>query len=466
MKIRQTFALLISLSISVFAEPSTQAPAVVPAKPNIVLFFVDDYGWADMGSRQPDVFESPNIDALQKAGIDFQQTYIPCPTCSPSRATLLTGKHPTRLKFFRHIYDGAENGFDEFARTDREFGILETDPAQVPSRNWLPLQETTYAEALKELGYYNMFVGKWHLGSEEYHPTQQGFDRQFGTSNAGHPKSYYPPYFKNSTVLAEEKERYLTDKLTDGAVEFIEQYDEKNPFMLSFWYYSVHGPHVPRKDLFEHFKGKGLSVPLAKYAAMVAAVDESIGRVQEALEKKGVAENTVVILLSDQGGQFDNPPFRGGKKTDTLYEGGARVPFFVYWPGVTKPDESNDSIVQSNDLFPTLVEMAGGDPKEFKDLDGVSLLSTIKDNSTLHRGEPIFGYRAYEDLYISVRSGDWKLLGHRSGKAKLYNLANDIAEEHDIALANPEKVSELKAMITGWEKKMGVEKYSGFKQQK
>ncbi len=430
------------------------------SKPNIVLFFADDLGWADLGYRNPQ-FESPNIDRLAREGLDFQQCTIACPTCSPSRATLLTGQHPARLKLVRHIPGGAANGFDPFGRTTREFNLLETDPAQFPCRNWLPLENTTYAEALKALGYYNAFIGKWHLGHEEFHPVHQGFDRQTGTCNFGHPASYYPPYFRNSAVLAEEKERYLTDKLTDAAVEFIESYEEEKPFMLSCWYYAVHSPHEGRKDLVKHFEGKGLSGKLAHYAAMVKALDESVGRVRAALERKGLAEDTILIFLSDQGGFFENAPFHGGKLVDTLYEGGARVPFIVLWPGVTKAGSKNNSVVQSTDLFPTLVEIAGGDPAAFAELDGVSLKTIIEKNSLLERSEPIYGYRAYEDLYASVREGDWKLLAYRGGTLKLYNIADDIGEKNDRATSHPEKVAELKAKLAAWEKEMQVEQYSG-----
>ncbi|VGO15757.1 Arylsulfatase [Pontiella desulfatans] len=435
----------------------------VEPQPNIVLLFVDDWGWADMGCRQPDVFETPNIDKLVGEGVDFRQAYIACPTCSPSRSTLVTGKHPARLEIVRHIPTGSRQHpeFDQFGRTEQEYSLWEKDPAQFPVKNWLPLEHTTYAEALKELGYYNLFVGKWHLGHEPYHPDKQGWDKQIGTGNFGHPHGYNPPYFKNSDVYKDEKEQYLTDKLTDETVEFIEGYDKEQPFMVSLWYYTVHGPFDGRADYVEHFKAKGLEGPYAHYAAMVKSLDESVGRVRQALEKKGIADETIIILLSDQGGAFDNPPFHGGKKSDTLYEGGARVPFVFNWPGVAQPGAVNHSIVQSTDLFPTLVEIAGGDPSKFNDLDGISLVGTIRNNSELKRPEPIVGYRAYEDLYASVREGDWKLLAYRSGALKLYNIAQDKGETNDVAQANPEKVAELKAFLVGWEKEMGVEKYSG-----
>ena len=214
-------------------------PSLARQKPNIVLFFIDDLGWSDLGFRNR-IFESPNIDTLAEEGLSFEQAYIACPTCSPSRATLLTGKHPARLKLVRHIAGGPRfPEFDKYGRTEQPFNYWPTDPAHFPCRNWLPLEHTTYAEALKKLGYYNLFVGKWHLGHEPYHPVHQGFDRQIGASNYGHPRSYYPPYFKNSEVLAHEKERYLTDTLTDETVRFIEQYDEDRPFMISFWKFSM-----------------------------------------------------------------------------------------------------------------------------------------------------------------------------------------------------------------------------------
>ena len=432
-------------------------------KPNIVLFFVDDLGWNNLGYRNPELFETPNIDALANDGIDFQQAYVASPTCSPSRSTLVTGKHSARLKLVRHIPAGPKHpDFDEYGRTDVEFNLWPTDPAGFPCRNWLSLEHVTYAEALKELGYYNLFVGKWHLGHESYHPIRQGFDRKIGTSNYGHPKGYYPPFAPHGEVFPEEKERYLTDKLTDETVDFINGYDNDQPFMISLWYYNVHTPNIGREDLVARFKGReGLEGKRAQYAAQVMAVDESVGRVRDALKAKRIDKKTLIIFTSDQGSLYEWPPYRGGKRVDTLCEGGARVPFIVSWPGVTEHSTSNHSITQTTDIFPTLVEIAGGDPADFENLDGVSLLTTIKDNSTLERDKPIYGYRAYEDLYVSVRQGPWKLLGYRSGKLCLYNVEEDRSEQHDLAEENPDKVQQLLKELRVWEKEMGVEEFSG-----
>ncbi|CAA6696519.1 MULTISPECIES: sulfatase [unclassified Lentimonas] len=453
-------SLLLTLTFSATAH-AAKSNAPTTAQPNIVLLFVDDMGWDDMGYRDP-LLDTPNLDALAADSLDFQQAYIATPTCSPSRATLLTGQHPARIKMVRHIPNDIEHGFDKYGRTDESNPVnyWKKDPAQFPCPNWLALEYTSYAEALKDLGYYNLFVGKWHLGHEPFHPIHQGFDRQIGTGNAGHPKSYYPPYFHHSDVMADETERYLTDKLTDETVNFIEHYEKEQPFMISLWYYTVHGPHVGRKDLLKHYLDKGFTGKEAHYAAMVSAMDESVGRVRAALAAKGIDKETIIIFLSDQGGMFENKPFHGGKKADTLYEGGARVPFMVNWPGVTVAAQNN-SLVQSTDLFPTLVEIAGGDPSQYENLDGVTLLPTIRNNSILDRGEPLFGYRAYEDLYASVREGDWKLLAYRSGTLKLYNIANDIGEQKDLAATHPEKVDQLVKKLKAWEKEMEVDQYSG-----
>ncbi|MDZ8117840.1 sulfatase [Pontiella agarivorans] len=442
--------------------------AMAAEKPNIVLFFVDDLGWNNLGYRNPDLFETPNIDQLAKDGIDFQQGYVAGPVCSPSRATLLTGKHPARLKMVRHVRTDTKKGiqliYDEQGRPSHH--LLPTDPARFPSKNWVDLEQVSYAEALKELGYYNLFLGKWHIGEEGFYPVDQGFDRQVGTTDHGSPNNYYPDYFRDTDILDEaDSETYLTDRLTDELVTFIEGWDQKQPLMVSMWYYNVHSPNIGRKDLVRKFENRpGLKdePKRVQYAAQVAAVDESIGRIRAALEAKGMDKNTVIVFTSDQGSLYEWAPYRGGKRVDTLCEGGARVPFIVSWPGVAPAGVRNDSIVQTADLFPTFVEIAGGNPAVYPDLDGVSLLPVIRENSTLKRNEPIYGYRAYEDLYASVREGDWKLLGYRSGKTALYNLKTDRVEQNDLAAKNPEKVQELVEKLKAWEKEMDVEQYSGF----
>ncbi|MBJ7881564.1 sulfatase [Gelidibacter salicanalis] len=416
-------------------------------KPNIVLLFVDDYGWADVGYRN-DIFSTPNINQLKKESLDFQRAYIPTPTCSPSRLSLLTGKEAVRVQMVRHIDIDPEN-------PDAKFGLWPKDPVQMPSINYLPLEEITYAERLKEFGYYNMFIGKWHLGHEGKYPINQGFDAEFGTTDHGNPSNYYYPFFKggdpNNFMKNYKEGDYLTDVLTDGAVDFIKDYDKKAPFMLSFWYYSVHGPSIGRKDLLKKYQDAGLEGKYVHHAAMVEAMDESVGRVRKALEEKGISENTVIILLSDQGGAYTNAPLNGGKKGgNALGEGGARVPFMVKYPGITKPNTETSIPVQSIDLYPTLIEIASGKTYEGNQIQGVSLMPILKGKDLEPRN--LYFFRSYEDQYAAVISGDWKLVKYHSGKFQLFNVTKDISEQNDLIGTGLKIEKTLKSDLLNWEK--------------
>ncbi|WP_193315969.1 sulfatase [Flavicella marina] len=432
------FTLIALVSVSLMAQK----------KPNIVLLFVDDYGWNDIGYRN-DSFQTPNLDQLKTESLDFERAYIPTPTCSPSRLSLLTGKEAVRLQMVRHIHLDPKN-------PDAKFGSWPKDPVQMPSLNYLPLEEVTYAERLKEYGYYNMFVGKWHLGHQGRYPIDQGFDAEFGVTDHGHPKSYYYPFFKggdpNNFMAAYTKGDYLTNVLTDGAVDFIKTYDKADPFMLSFWYYSVHGPSVGRKDLLKKYQDKGITGKYAHHHAMVEAMDESVGKVRAALKEKGIADNTIIIVLSDQGGAYSNAPLRGGKKGgDTLAEGGARVPFMIYYPGVTTPNTVCHTPVQSIDLYPTLVEIASGKKCRDKQIQGVSLLPIIEGRGIKNRN--LFGFRSYEDQYASITNGDYKLIKYHSGKYQLYNVVQDRSEENDLMGKGLKIEKKLIKDLAKWEKK-------------
>lgn len=211
------------------------------------------------------------------------------------------------------------------------------------------------------------------------------------------------------------------------------------------WYNGVHRPPIGRADLVKYFEDKGYDKTLAIYAAQVKAIDESVGRIRETLRQTGIDEETVIVLLSDQGSWYENLPLRGTKRIDTLCEGGARVPMMIHWPGVTKPNATSETLVQSTDLFPTLVEIAGGNVAsgkmaEYANLDGISLMPLLRGNQPLNRDAPLFGYRAYQDLYASVRQADWNMLAYRSGKVCLYDVAKDVSEQDDVANQHPEVV--------------------------
>lgn len=425
------------------------------AAPNFLILFVDDLGWRHV-AYQGGVYDTPRIDRLAAESTVFSRAYIPTPTCSPSRAALLTGRHPARLDIVRHVPTSAKYGFDEYGRTEQELHTWENDPSGWRSRNWLPLEETTIAEALKPLGYRTAFFGKYHLGHEPYHPVRQGFDEQFGVSNFGHPKSYYPPYWPVGDPYAGESgDRYLTDRVADDVVAYLgDRRGEEQPFLAMVFFYNVHAPHIGRRDLVPKYLERGLSDDQAQLAAMVEATDDAIGRILDALEESGREDDTYVVFLGDQGGLRYNEPLRGGKPGGTaLYEGGARVPMAIRVP--SRPGTKEPVPVVSTDVFPTLVELAGGDPAEHQPLDGLSLVPLLNGAGTLDR-EALFLERHYEDQYAAVVAGDWKLIAYWSGKRELYDLAADPFEQRDLAAQNRERVRKLSAWLAAWRDRTGL----------
>ena len=415
-----------------------------PTSPNIVIFFVDDLGWADLG-YQNSLFHTPNIDKLKQDGAYFSRAYVSTATSSPSRASLLTGKEALRVGLVRHIYNNPNRD---------EFQVLDSDPARMKSRAWLPLEETTYAERLKEYGYSTCFIGKWHLGHEPFFPIHQGFDTMFGVTEYGQPNDYYTPFFKTNYPTFDNVPdgSYLTDILTDNAEEFIRGYDKDNPFLLNLWYYTVHAPHRGRKDLVLKYKNKGLKEDMAEYASMVEAMDESVGRIRLAIEEKGLSDNTLFVFISDQGGAFSNAPLRGGKKGgDTLAEGGSRVPMIIYYPGLKAMGTTITEPVQTIDIYPTLIELVSGKKCVEKQLNGVSL-KTLLDGGTL-KSRSLFLYRSYEDQYSAIIKGDWKLIRYRSGKVQLYNLKQDVGETNDLSLLEQTRAKAMEKELTEWEMK-------------
>ncbi|MFR9611380.1 MAG: sulfatase [Rikenellaceae bacterium] len=415
-------------------------------KPNFVILFVDDLGWADLG-YQNTKFDTPNINQLKDDGIYYSRTYVSTATSSPSRASLLTGREALRCGFVRHIYD-----VEDPSAPREEFQTLSTDPAHMKSRAWLPLEEITYAERLKEMGYYNMFVGKWHLGHEPYYPTKQGFDAMYGTCEHGHPRNYYAPFFKTEDPFpnAREGEDYLTNMLTDGAVNFITEYDKQQPFLLNMWYYGVHGPQHGRRDLIAKYESRGMNHIDAVQAAMIEAIDESVGRVRETLERCDMADNTVIIFSSDQGGAFSNAPLSGGKKGgNTLADGGSRVPMIIYNPMASSNGVSYDKAVETLDIYPTLVEMASNKKCKDRQIQGVSLVPTFNGKELKDRD--LFLHRSYEDQNSAIVRGDYKLIKYRSGKLELFDLKNDVGESTNLVDAKPKLRDQMLTALTKWQ---------------
>ena len=428
---------------------ATAEPAAA-AKPNFVFILVDDLGWADVGCFGSKFYETPNIDRLAAQGMRFTDAYAACPVCSPTRASIMTGKYPARL----HLTDWIAGEGDS---PQHQLKIPEW-------RKFLPLEEVTVAEALRPAGYVSASIGKWHLGGPEYYPQHQGFDVNVAGSDAGHPASYFWPYEGKSNTVPGLKEggregEYLTDRLTDEAEKFLEQSRDK-PFFLYFAHYAVHTPLMAKPELLAKYQAK---TPVdaqknAVYATMVEGVDLSVGRILRKLEALGLSERTVVVFMSDNGGLWphstSNAPLRAGKCFP--YEGGAREALIVKWPGVTKPGATCKTPVCSIDFFPTLLEIAGAKPPVA--VDGLSLVPLLRQTGSLVRPALFWHYPHYWSGNLvrpagMVRAGDWKLIEfYEDMRVELYNLKDDLGEARDLAKDKPEKADELRRLLHAWRK--------------
>ncbi len=427
-------------------------------------------GWTDLGCFGSDLCETPNIDRLAAEGVRFTQAYSACTVCSPTRAAVMTGKYPARLRVTDFI-----PGHD-----------IGNTPLLIP--DWtqrLELEETTLAEALKPAGYHSASIGKWHLtprdrddsGSyPEFYPDKQGFDLNIGGNERGAPAGYFWPYGKGKGEARKdnnlfrtlppggEEGEFLTDRLTEEALKIIDGW-AGDPFFIYFPYYVVHQPLMAKQELIEEYKAKvkeGARHTNPVYAAMVHSLDESVGRLLAKLDEKGIADRTVVIFTSDNGGLTNNPgnperttsnlPLRQGK--GSIYEGGVRVPAIVKWPGHTPPGSVSDEPIISIDYFPTLLDIA--DVSYEGAVDGVSLVNLLEHPGSKLDREAIYWHYPHYHMcggvpYSAVREGDWKLIHrHLDDQLELYHLSEDIHEDHNLAQEEGAKTRELLDKLEAW----------------
>ncbi len=438
---------------------------------NFLFFLVDDMGWADIGANGSKFHETPHIDRLAKSGMRFTQGYAAGSVCSPTRASIMTGKHPVRVNITDWI-PGQSN--------------RPTNPLLHPEdRHSLALEEVTIAEALKQNGYQTFFAGKWHLGKEGEWPTDQGFDVNIGGHHKGSPPGgYYAPW-TNPTLKAKKKGEYLTERLTNESAKFLESRDKSKPFLLYLSYYNIHTPIQPYKKRIDHYKAKfeknfigptptepehdgktRIRQDNPALASMVAAVDDSVGVLLDKLEELKIKENTVVIFFSDNGGLSTlgrigpgcNKPLRAGK--GWLYEGGIREPTIISAPGITKPGSISKKPIISMDFFPTILDLAGLPLHPELHVDGNSLLEQLKgDDSgerTLHWHYPHYHGSTWKPG-AAIREGNWKLIEfYHYNNFELYDLSNDLGEQNDLSKSNPHKAKELRAKLNKWQKKMNA----------
>ena len=433
--------------------------ALQARKPNVIFIMVDDLGWMDLACQGNKIVDTPNIDRFAAEGMRFTSAYSAAPVCTPTRAAVLTGKSPARL----HMTTHAPGGF------------LPKTSKFLPAKTLidLPLEHLTIAERLKEAGYRNAFLGKWHLagdsrrgakgrGNVEFYPEAQGFDINLGGCAYGGPPSYFDPY-RIHNLAPRKKGEYLPDRLVDETISFIRKNRDK-PFFVNLWPYTVHWPvEAPAKLVEKYSKLKDPWMRNHGYAAMIEAMDIAFGRLFAELKELGLEKDTLVMLTSDNGpflGVAGCEPLREGK--GYLYEGGIRVPLMVRWPGRVRAASTCDTPVISMDFYPTILAALGLSRSAGEAPDGESLLPLLEEKKgfkekPLYFHFPNFSWHMKNRLGGAVRDGKYKLIEwYDDNSFELYDLAADIGEKKDLSKKMPQKAAELLGKLQRWRKSSGA----------
>ena len=448
---------LLALSFLFPLSPFLSARSASASQINIILFLIDDLGWKDIGCNGSSYYQTPAIDRLAREGVRFSQAYSACGVCTPSRAAILTGRYPARLLMTTWTPDGRWN-----PQARLRGGRFLRD---------LPLEEFTIAEALRETGYKTISIGKWHLGGPPFSmPEHHGFDRNIGGSAHGAPGQYFFPYAGNWSIPTTGKRsrwnvlpdgqpgEYLTDRLTEEAIGFIKENQER-PFFLYFPHYGVHSPLQAKEEMIEKYRaipeGERQGNPI--YAAMVESIDESVARVMDTLRELDLEKRTAVIFTSDNGGLWratDHSPLRGHK--GTYWEGGIRVPLIIKWPGHAQAGKVVDAPVIGMDLYPTMLEIAGLTMRPNQHLDGINLAPLLQDATELQRQSLFWHFPHYNNHPETmpqgvIRKGSWKLIESFDPPGlQLYNLEQDPGEADNLARKNNELAMSLLQELQDW----------------
>lgn len=416
--------------------------------PNVIVILTDDLGINDLSCTGSKFYETPHIDQLAKDGVPFTQAYSSSTVCSPSRAALLTGKYPARL----HLTDWIQ-------------GHPAPDNAKVKIPDWkkfISSDTTTLPQQFKSAGYSTALIGKWHLSPsakefDNYSPLKYGFDINIGGNHLGQPGSYFSPY-KIPNFKDGPNNEFLTDRESNEAIKFIEQ-NQTNPFFLYLAHYAVHQPIAGKADVIKKFEEKNtqsFKKYNATYAALISSVDDSVGKIRETLKRLKLSDNTIIVFTSDNGGLpqvTDNSPYRDGK--GSAYEGGVRVPFIIYWPQATSNHSTQSTPIQSIDIYPTLIDIAGI-ASQSSTIDGVSLAPLLKSTASLPSRDLFWHYPHYHRVggarpYSAIRSGDYRLVHfYEDNRDELYNLAKDPGESLDLSNLEIEIRNTLKKKLDAW----------------
>lgn len=462
-----TVAALLWITSSTQSTFATEPEASTDSRqPNIVFILADDLGWSDTtlyGTTK--FYDTPNIERLSKRGMTFTRAYADSPLCSPTRAAVLTGLSPARTGLT------APNCHLPQVQLEATAGAT-AGPNQkavpVSSVTRLDPKYYTYPEALHDAGYATGHFGKWHLGIEPYSPLENGFDVDIPHFHGPGPAGSYVAPWKYPDFDPQTPNEHIEDRMAEEAVAFMKQNKDK-PFLLNYWMFSVHAPFDAKPDLIEKYRGKvNPDDPQRSptYAAMVESMDDAVGTLLDAIDEMGIADNTIIILASDNGGNMynwidetvptSNAPLRGGKAT--MYEGGIRGPGIVIWPGHVKPETRSDAVIQTCDFYPTILEMLGMEAQPDQKFDGVSIVPAFDGKPTGRETMFTFfphspGVPDWLPPAVSVHQGDWKLIrlfsNGENGKHrwKLFNLAEDVGETNDLADDQPERVRAMDALI-------------------
>lgn len=438
---RRAFLASLSAGAVACSGPAPEPAAETSArKPNIVVVVADDMGFHDLGYQGSEDCETPHLDRIRAEGVNLDNGYVTHPFCSPSRAGLLTGRYQQRF--------GHENNM-VFDLQDPKTG--------------LPLEERTLADLLDDAGYQSALIGKWHLGAHEiYHPFKRGFDYMYGFVGGGHDyfdpgapgqtEQHLIPIERNGEVVPETE--YLTTALGREAADFVRQAGDQ-PFFLYFAFNAPHTPLQAPPEMIERFA----AIPdegRRTYAAMVWAMDEAIGRMDQALEETGVKDDTLLVFINDNGGptgnKSSNAPLRGTKRT--VYEGGVRVPFLMRWPGKIEAGSTYSEPVSALDVVPTALAAAGVPQPSDKPLDGVDLMPYLSGGASGAPHERLY-WRCFDGVYAAVREGKWKWTRHGSDAApELFDLEADVAEQNDVAAEHPDVAERLRTAWQAWSEQM------------
>lgn len=468
--------------------------------PNVVFIMIDDYGWRDVSYNGSKFYETPNIDRLSQEGMRFTNGYAAAPISSPTRISFMTGKYPARTGMTDWI-PGYQYGLNK-----KQLSKYKMISPEMPLN--MSLNEETIAEALKENNYTTYHVGKWHCAEDSaFYPQYQGFDVNIGGWLKGSPNgirrsegglgAYFSPY-RNPYLSDGPIGEYLSDRLGNEAVNIIrKEKDGKNPFFLYMSFYAVHTPIETKTEVVKYFKQKAKRMGIdslesftknldwykrsdykawhwkerviqsdAEYAALIYLMDQNVGKILDELKANGLDENTIVCLMSDNGGLSTaegsptcNAPLRTGK--GWLYEGGIRVPFLIKYPKIVKPGSVCDKPVVSVDFYPTILDMANLNLKPKQHVDGVSILPLLKGDNKFDRTPIFFHYPHYggkgDRPCGAVRNGDYKLIEfYEDGKIELYNLKEDISEKNNLINKEPELAGRMLKMLQDWRKKVGA----------